>query len=336
MDLSETQSTISSFGSASSELVELRFSATGLADMDMLTQSDPFAVVFAEHFGVGMEEVMRTETLIDELHPRWVRTLVFRYHASAPPSRMVVDIFDRDARASSLNKHDFLGRGTFTVAKILATNTRTFVTELRDAQEYRHKPFAKAIKGKLRIEAETLRPCAVPERTVDICILSSSLRTRGMLKRNVVQFFEIWRQRGNGWAVVYRSEDGLAVHEDGYVHFDKACITERTLHNMHRQRTLRVVFFARNTRKAHDVISYGELTADRLFQKCAPVELLADDASGAQGELYIEGVQGMFLDSHIVRLVADHYLNKRYSTTIPGEHNKSRLMRSPPSFISLH
>lgn len=97
-------------------LIELRFSATGLANKDVLSLSDPFLVVHTYVDGAPRRLVARTEVIIDDLDPVWVGKLIVPATLLGCGAMFVVHAFDEDAPdvgMEALDRHDFLGRALF-------------------------------------------------------------------------------------------------------------------------------------------------------------------------------------------------------------------------------
>lgn len=355
-------------------IIELRFSASNLANADFLSLSDSFAVVYADHsadsFRGGLEELGRTETVVDNLSPQWTATLVFPQVPNAP-NNLVIDIYDRDARGSSLSRQDFLGRALVAVPDILAAPALSYSALLqRDKsrdRETRSSPFSRSVRGTLRIQAEPLRSPGVPEKKLELRVRAAALRGRRPPWRDAVQFFEISRQRGRDWSVIFRSEDGVHVDQHGFVKFKPARIAEQLLHNMDDRRRLRFTFFSRNTRKAHDVVSFFETDAVSLLEKhVMPLQNEAtskddsygnmsisrvssavggsDESIGRQqekdhglGDAYVEEVRALPLGNvHQVRILVDHVGNKQLVSVASDTTQRERRVRTTPKFISLH
>lgn len=260
--------------------VELRLAARHLLNKDTLSLSDPFAVLYADHFGVGVERIGQTETVYDDLSPAFVTRFVFTPRNSRFGT-VLVELYDRDDpdEDAPLARHDFLGRAEVDVNDLLdepggrinlnllraegATRGRTdrgsvsvFAEVLRDAA---------ASRGVARRPARAggpLRPGVVVFR-----VNCAALRRKGVPvgKRAVVQFFEIQRKRpeaggGLSWTTVHRSEDGRRVNAEGYVEFKSASLDELALHNGQPERELRLVFYKRNVRTEHDLVCYAALS----------------------------------------------------------------------------
>lgn len=119
-----------------SSKVELYLSAAHLARKDLLSKSDPFAVVYVAvprpaappGFGVAAlqwVEVGRTEVARDNQSPKWEKQLVIDYYfEEAQP--LLVRVFDHD----SDGHHPVLGTAELPLARIVASRGGTLTLPL--------------------------------------------------------------------------------------------------------------------------------------------------------------------------------------------------------------
>lgn len=147
-------SSLISFTNPESTRVELRIEAYNLLNTDTLSLSDPFVVLYADHFGVGAEELGRTETVFDDLNPKFQTRFVFTYRTSRS-SNVIIELYDRDwlSENASLTRHDFLGRTEVDVASVLDEPGGRVTLELRPAEG---KKDARMDRGMVSIFAEVL------------------------------------------------------------------------------------------------------------------------------------------------------------------------------------
>lgn len=116
--------------------VELRLEADGLPNRDTLSLSDPFAVVSSTHFGGGYVEIGRTETVWDELNPRWAAALPLQYVPGVNATALRVDVYDLDtADGEDLDKQDFLGCTFTTLADVVNAPNGSLTLPLVDRDD---------------------------------------------------------------------------------------------------------------------------------------------------------------------------------------------------------
>lgn len=344
-----------SVGGRQRSLIELRFSAANLANSDLLSLSDPFAVVYVERDDRVLEELGRTETIVDDLSPSWTAALVIP--ASAKNSQLIIDVYDRDGSSYELRKHDHLGRARVHISDVLSTRNHSYAALLTTAHgaPKRTNLLRARPKGVMRVMAEYV--VDYPSSKIELRVQAAALRKSGR-RRDIVQFFEISRARGAGWSTVYRSEDGKHVDRYGYIRFRPARMTERLLHNGDEHRPLRISFFARQTRRAHELLGFFEvqgvvelkqrqtmaLKGDAMvveegssmrMSAVSAVTSESEAGNGALGQIYIEDVITVDQVTNVT-VLCDHASNRNHTSLAEDTSVPERVVRQMPSFISLH
>lgn len=265
-------------------LIEVRLSAKNLLNKDHLSLSDPFAVLRADHFGVGVERLGETETVFDDLNPCWVSRFLYPMR-DLKNSNILVDIYDRDSNDKSalLSRHDFLGRCEFGLGELLNAPCQRLTLDLLRMQGVTK---GRKDRGTVSLFAELLSDEHTAMGAVRAPLPGSRQMRTGKLvlrvncaslKRKVAvgaalktrQFYEIQRRRkescgGVSWTTIYRSENGRKLNAGGYIEFKTVSMDELKLHNGQPDRELRFAFFSRNIRKDHDRVCYAQTTAAEL------------------------------------------------------------------------
>ena len=115
--------------------VELSLSCENLANLDYLSKSDPFCVVFFKDSVNQKEfiEIGRTETLLDTLNPVWQTKINIEYNFE---KRQILkfNIYDSDSNSSDLDKHDFLGSCECSVGEIVAVQSKGFTKNINQGR----------------------------------------------------------------------------------------------------------------------------------------------------------------------------------------------------------
>ncbi|KAG6646112.1 hypothetical protein CIPAW_08G170900 [Carya illinoinensis] len=77
--------------------VELSLSAINLRDRDIISKSDPMAVVYAKNIDGKLEELGRTEVILNSLNPTWIEkvTIAFQFEIVQP---LVFHVYDVDTK----------------------------------------------------------------------------------------------------------------------------------------------------------------------------------------------------------------------------------------------
>ncbi len=115
--------------------VDLTLRCANLKDKDVLSKSDPVAVVFEKIKGTqNWREVGRTERISNDLNPKWTTkfTLDYRFEENQPMKFEVYDWDTNDKEAKgNLEDQDFLGRLECTMAAIVSAPQKQYAAVLR-------------------------------------------------------------------------------------------------------------------------------------------------------------------------------------------------------------
>lgn len=60
--------------------LELSLSGSGLRDRDIISKSDPMVVVYTKKRDGTLEELGRTEVIMNSLDPAWIKKITVAYH----------------------------------------------------------------------------------------------------------------------------------------------------------------------------------------------------------------------------------------------------------------
>ncbi|KAG6646144.1 hypothetical protein CIPAW_08G173800 [Carya illinoinensis] len=117
--------------------VELSLSAINLRDRDIISKSDPMAVVYAKNIDGKLEELGRTEVILNSLNPTWIEkvTVAFQFEIVQP---LVFHVYDVDTKFHNipvktlkLKDQDFLGEATCVLSEVLTKQNRSLTLNLR-------------------------------------------------------------------------------------------------------------------------------------------------------------------------------------------------------------
>ncbi|XP_061348498.1 protein BONZAI 3-like [Gastrolobium bilobum] len=121
--------------------VELSLSASNLLDRDIVSKSDPMVVVFAKKRDGNLEELGRTEVIMNCLNPEWIEkiTLAFQFEGVQP---LVFHVYDIDTKYHSvptktlkLKDQEFLGMTSCTLSEIVTKPGRSLTLRLQNKRE---------------------------------------------------------------------------------------------------------------------------------------------------------------------------------------------------------
>jgi hypothetical protein len=113
-----------------STTVQLSVKCKNLLHLDTFSRSDPMCVmsIFQSN---KWYEIGRTEHLKDTADPEWAQKFQMQYNFEA---KQVIkfEVYDSDSSKSNLDKHDFLGRVETTMANVVSSPCKQFVSMLKD------------------------------------------------------------------------------------------------------------------------------------------------------------------------------------------------------------
>ncbi|XP_006655255.1 protein BONZAI 3 [Oryza brachyantha] len=133
--------------------LELSFSASKLRNMDALSKSDPMLVVYIQQKDRRLEEIGRTEVILNSLEPSWITkaTINYQFEIVQP---LVFRIYDIDTRyhntpvkTLNLAQQDFLGETCCNLSEIVTKFSHSLTLNLRSSHGH-------ALQGTLTVHAE--------------------------------------------------------------------------------------------------------------------------------------------------------------------------------------
>ena len=118
--------------------VELSVRCSNLADCDILSKSDPVAIIFGKVKGhAEWRELWRSELVLNELNPMFKKRMVhdYRFEEHQP---IKVDIYDWDTNdpgvSKTLAEQDLIGRIETTMAALVSASNKQWTAVLRSKQ----------------------------------------------------------------------------------------------------------------------------------------------------------------------------------------------------------
>lgn len=134
--------------------LQLSLSAQKLRDMDILSKSDPMAVLYLKKRNGTLEEIGRTEIVTNSLDPCWTKTIPIAYQFEMVQP-LVFHVYDIDTnyhklpvKAINLPDQDFVGEANCALSEIVTKRDCSFTMKLHDRNGH-DRNF-----GKLTVHAE--------------------------------------------------------------------------------------------------------------------------------------------------------------------------------------
>jgi len=277
-----------------------------------------FAVLYAKSGHVGRLEIGRTETVFDDLCPRWCHSFILDYERNNPKT-LVLEVFDRDSRSERLRKHDHIGSVECSLEDVREAPGKRLKLRLRNQH------IRSVVPGYVSLVAEKVNPCD-PALTVAIHVEAALLKRKNTtVNVGVSQFFTIMRAReeANGtlsYSPVYRSEAVTRAAGDGagYARFKTANLTVQKLTNGFFKRPLRIQFHRRKLNGDHKLLGYVDTSLTDLCamdphgeSRCLlPLEGAYQDESSLGNVILVDSELTQTASAFHFRV--DHFLSSKF------------------------
>ncbi|KAH1071582.1 hypothetical protein AAZX31_03G221700 [Glycine max] len=122
--------------------LELSLSASNLLDRDITSKSDPMVVVYAKKRDGKMEEIGRTEVILNCLNPEWIEKISVAFHFEIVQP-LEFHVYDVDTKYHSvptttlkLGDQDFLGMASCTLSEIVTKPSRSLSLRLKNKSRH--------------------------------------------------------------------------------------------------------------------------------------------------------------------------------------------------------
>nr|GMD10623.1 protein BONZAI 1-like [Ipomoea batatas] len=115
------------------KFVQLSLSASNLRDRDVLSKSDPMAIVYSKGRDGMLNELGRTEVVLNSVNPKWIAKFNMTYQFETV-QYLVFHVYDvdtqfhnQDLKMLRLDEQDFLGEASCTLSEVwINPNSTTF------------------------------------------------------------------------------------------------------------------------------------------------------------------------------------------------------------------
>ncbi|KAG6611232.1 copine-like protein [Phytophthora cinnamomi] len=192
-----------------SSVVELRFRCKGLKKSDLLSQSDPFIVLYMQEAQKrGWREIGRTETIQNTPDPTFAKSFQVDFFFEEV-QRLRVEVFDRDSSSERLSDHDFLGCVEITMGQLMSSQGQSAILKL--LQNDKNRRHVHNLSGHVVIDAEEVSTCA---DMINVRFTATKLDNKDGWFGASDPFLNIYRLRDENadplattsWILVWRSE----------------------------------------------------------------------------------------------------------------------------------
>ncbi|KAK6795653.1 hypothetical protein RDI58_009107 [Solanum bulbocastanum] len=166
--------------------IELSLSATSLRDRDVLSKSDPMAVLYSKEKDGSLKELTRTEVVLNSLNPKWITKYTMAYFFETVQN-LVFRVYDidtqfhnQDVKMLKLEEQDFLGEASCTLAQIVTKSDRSLTMDLVCGEQFSGQAHARKF-GKLTIFAEE---SISSKTTVELKLRCSELESKDLFSKS--------------------------------------------------------------------------------------------------------------------------------------------------------
>ncbi|CAH0476660.1 unnamed protein product [Peronospora belbahrii] len=179
--------------------IELSLSANHLKDRDIISKSDPFAVLYVK-CGTQWTQLGKTEAKKNELNPTWIKLFILEFHFESI-QQLKVEVYDQDSSSpGKLKEQDFIGKAEFTLGQLMGApgQSGSFLLTREKSTTVKHQGtlLVKAEEVKASSEAVRLRFCATGLANMD-----------GIFgKSDPFLVISRLREDGESWTQVHRTE----------------------------------------------------------------------------------------------------------------------------------
>ncbi|KAH6756007.1 Calcium-dependent phospholipid-binding Copine family protein [Perilla frutescens var. hirtella] len=162
--------------------IELSLSASKLLDRDITSKSDPMAVVYLKRSDGMLDELGRTEVIMNNLDPAWIQKINITYQFEIIQS-LIFHVYDVDSKYHNLpvktlklKDQDFLGEASCVVSEIVTKRNRSLTLSLhnRDGRGMRNL-------GKLTVCAEET---VASRNAIELQFRCSALENKDLLSKS--------------------------------------------------------------------------------------------------------------------------------------------------------
>eukprot|EP00186_Timspurckia_oligopyrenoides_P000681 CAMPEP_0182451920 /NCGR_PEP_ID=MMETSP1172-20130603/43980_1 /TAXON_ID=708627 /ORGANISM="Timspurckia oligopyrenoides, Strain CCMP3278" /LENGTH=328 /DNA_ID=CAMNT_0024649727 /DNA_START=144 /DNA_END=1130 /DNA_ORIENTATION=+ len=257
---------------SNSSIIQIAIQAHSLPNADKLSLSDPFCVLFEVSDSSHPIELLRTETVWNDLDPKFVRTVDVAVSDDLD-SILRVEVYDRDSKSELLDKHDFLGGVTFSLSELNNAQARRLKLKLvqPDARK-ENKAWVTFLGTQLEFPDD--------QRSARIQFRSTLLRKKAILPQisSISMFYVISQARDDAapfdWSPVYRSEvlssaDGKS--DGAHLVFSDAKINFQSLNNSRMDQPNKLELYVFHRDGQHELVGHALFSVQDMYETETPV-----------------------------------------------------------------
>ncbi|XP_043725233.1 protein BONZAI 1-like [Telopea speciosissima] len=166
--------------------IELSLSASNVQDQDVFSKSDPMAVLYAKGRDGKLDEIGRTEVILNSLNPVWITKHTITYHFEVVQS-LVFRLYDVDTQFHNvpvkmlrLDEQQFIGEATCPLSQIVTRPTRSLTLNIVHGEEFAGSAHHRNL-GELTVRAEE---CVGSKTTAEIVLRCTDLENKDLFSKS--------------------------------------------------------------------------------------------------------------------------------------------------------
>ncbi|XP_047971154.1 protein BONZAI 3-like [Salvia hispanica] len=292
--------------------IELSLSASKLLDLDFTSKSDPMAVVYMKRRDGKLEEIGRTEVILNSLEPSWIQKINIAYQFETV-QMLTFRVYDVDSKYHNLpvttlklQDQDFLGETTCAVSEIITKRDRSLTLNLRNTNGIR----GSGNKGTLTVRADET---VASRNAIELRFRCSALENKDTFSTSD-PFLRISRASENGGYIpICKTE---VVNNNLNPTWKPLCLTMQQF--MSKENPLLIECFDFNTNGNHVLIgkvqkSVAEIEALHQSRACAnlisPPSAFRHHEKIMKSQIFVDGFVEKQLYSFIDYISSGYELN---------------------------
>ncbi|XP_076898136.1 protein BONZAI 1-like isoform X1 [Bidens hawaiensis] len=166
--------------------IELSLSASNLRDRDVLSKSDPMVVIYTKGRDGSLQELGRTEVILNSLSPQWIKKVNITYYFEAVQT-LVFHVYDIDTqfhgieeKMLKLDEQQLLGEASCLLSEIVTKRDRTVAIDLVGKVGSTSSTHLRKL-GQLKVHAEE---CAVSKTTAELVFRCTDLENKEIFSKS--------------------------------------------------------------------------------------------------------------------------------------------------------
>ncbi|XP_047971155.1 protein BONZAI 3-like [Salvia hispanica] len=305
--------------------IELSLSASKLLDLDFTSKSDPMAVVYMKRRDGKLEEIGRTEVILNSLEPSWIQKINITYQFEVVQTLMF-RVYDVDSKYHNLpvktlklQDQDFLGETTCAVSEIITKRDRSLTLNLRNTDGIR----GSGNKGTLTVRADET---VASRNAIELRFRCSALENKDTFSTSD-PFLRISRASENGGYIpICKTE---VVNNNLNPTWKPLCLTMQQF--MSKENPLLIECFDFNTNGNHVLIgkvqkSVAEIEALHQSRACAnlisPPSAFRHHEKIMKSQIFVDGFVEKQLYSFIDYISSGYELNFMVAVDFTASNGK--------------